>query len=358
MKSILFFIIFSCVSSIGISQVIPFVDFNDYLKVFYKGQPRQLEYQRVLSYAYGDNILAYTDNKNDLKFYDGQNLQTATNMNVVYKVSDTYLAFNVANGLYYIENGKPRNLSMFAGNYIVMDSLILFEDTRMNTWSVVYKGMIRQLTQSTSTLTTPAYVGDNIVAFKDNGDVYRIFYKGQLYEFGVWMDPIKFAAGTNVVCFNDPTMNTFAIFENGEFLDVEPQFAKTYKAGKNFIAYEDINGNLMYYSKGNKVTLSEFPKMYDVMDNVVYFVENMYVYTYYMGKKTLVCNYIPKDYKIKNDVIAFRNLMGGVSAFIDGRLVELTTQQDSEYEISGNSILVKLFNRSYLVYTNGQTYQM
>lgn len=322
------------------------------------GQSRQLEYQRVLSYAYGDNILAYTDNKNDLKFYDGKNVQTATNMNVEYKVSDTYLVFKVATGLYMIEDGKPRNLSMFAGDYIVKDSLVLFEDTRMNTWNIVYKGMVRQLYQSTVALTSPAYVGDNIVVFKDNGDVYRVFYKGQVYEFGVWMDPIKFSSGGNVACFNDPTMNTFAIFENGEFLDVEPQFAKTYKAGRNFIAYEDVNGNLMYYSKGQKATLSEFPKSYDVNDNMVFFVENMYAYTYYQGEKVLVCNYIPKDYKLKNDIIAFRNIMGGVSAFIDGKIVELTTQQDSEYEISGNSVLVKLFNRSYIVYMKGQSYQM
>lgn len=354
----LFVISFLSVCSFAFGQVIPFVDYNDYLKVFYMGQARQLEYQRVLSYAYGDNILAYIDNKNDLKVYDGKNSYTATNMNVNYKVSDTYLAFNVSNGLYVIEDGKPRNLSMFAGNYIVKDSLVLFEDTRFNTWNILYKGMTRQLYQSTSQLSDPAYVGDNIVVFKDNGDVYRVFYKGQLYEFGVWMDPIKFATGTNVACFNDPTMNTFAVFENGEFLDVEPQFAKSYKAGRDFIAYEDVNGNLMYYSKGKKVTLSEFPKSYSVVDNVVFFVENMYMYTYYQGQKTLVCNYIPKDFLLKNDVIAFRNLMGGVSAFVNGKVVELTTQQDSEYEISGNAILVKLFNRSYLVYNNGQLYTM
>jgi hypothetical protein len=358
MKHILLLIGLSFITFSIHSQILPFVDYNDYLKVFYMGQPRQLEYQRIQSFAFGDNILAYTDSKNDLKFYDGKNIQTATNMMVNYKVSDTYLAFRVSNALYYIENNKPRNLTMFAGNFIVKDSLIVFEDIRYNTWNIVYKGSIAPLYQATGELKEPAFVGDNIIIFKDNGDVYRVFYKGRLYEFGVWLDPIKFSVGTNIACFNDPTMGTFAVFENGEFMDVEPQFVKSYKTGRNAIVYEDINGNLMYYSKGKKAQLSNFPKTYDVVDEAILFTENNYTYTFYNGEKTLVCNYVPKDYMLKNKVIVFRNIMGGVSAFVDGKTVELTTQQDSEYEISGNYILVKLFNRSYLVYADGQLYTM
>ncbi len=56
-------------------------------------------------------------------------------------------------------------------------------------------------------------------------------------------------------------------------------------------------------------------------------------------------------------MIAYRNVMGGVSALIDGEIVELTNQMDAEYEIFGNSVLVKLFNRSFIVYSNGKKYQ-
>lgn len=356
-KLILSFGLFFLSSSL-FSQVLPFVDYNDYLKVFYMGQARQLEYQRVQSFAFGDNILAYVDHKLDLKYYDGKNSYTATNMMVDYKISDTYLAFKVANALYYIENNKPRNLTMFAGNFIVKDSLILFEDTRFNTWNIVYKGTVKPLYQMTSTLFEPAFVGENIVAFKDNGELYKVFHNGQIYEFGVWLDPIKFAAGTDILCFNDPTMNTFVVFENGEFMDVEPQFAQSYKSGRDFIVYQDINGNLMHYAKGKKTLLSNFPKMYDVVDDVVYFIENGFPHTFYNGEKTRIYNNIPADYKLKNKTIAFRNIMGGVSVFANGKVTELTTQQNSEYEISGNAVLVKLFNRSYLVYVNGEVYTL
>lgn len=339
------------------SQVIPFVDYNDFMYVFYKGNARQLEFQRVNSFEFGDNVMAYVDARNDLRIFDGVNQKTITNLIVKYKVSDTYLAYAISNGIYYVKNGTPINLTMFGGNFIVKDSLILYEDRQYNTWNVVHKaGTPRQLFRSTGDLETPAYIGENIVAFKDNGDLYKVFWNGNTYELGVWMSSIKFAVGTDVACFNDPTMNSFAIFENGEFLDVENQFAKSYKAGKDFIVYEDVNGNLKYYSKGKKQELSNFPTSYDVVDDAIIFTENNYTYTYYQGEKKLLCNYIPKDYLLKNKVICFRNIMGGVSAFVNGKVVELTTQIDSKYVISGNSILVSLFNRSYLIYSEGKQY--
>jgi len=50
--------------------------------------------------------------------------------------------------------------------------------------------------------------------------------------------------------------------------------------------------------------------------------------------------------------------MGGVSALIDGRVVVITNQMNSEYEIYGNSILVSLFNNSFIVYSNGKKYTL
>lgn len=356
-KSIFFFTLIMF-SLLGNTQILPFMDVNDYLKVFYKGQARQLEFQRVNSFQFGDHVLAYQNSANDLMYYNGENVKKVTNLIVNYQLSDTYLVVKASNGLYIVDNdGKPRNLTMYANNFIVKDSLVLFEDTQLNSWNIYYKGNVRTLFQSTGLLSIPAFVGDNIVVFKDNGDEWKVFYKDKIYTFGVWMSAINFVAGTNIACLNDPTMGTFAVFENGEFMDVEPQFVKSYKAGKDFIVYEDINGGLMYYSKGEKLKITSFPSSYDVVDEVILFTENGRTYTFYDKEKVELCSYIPKDYLLKNQTICFRNIMGGVTCFINGKLIELTTQQDSKYVISGNYVLVELFNRSYLVYADDKTYE-
>jgi hypothetical protein len=66
---------------------------------------------------------------------------------------------------------------------------------------------------------------------------------------------------------------------------------------------------------------------------------------------------MPKDYLMKNNVFVFRNILGGISALIDGKVNEITNQVDAEYEIYGNAVLVKLFNRSYIVFKNGRKFQ-
>ena len=59
---------------------------------------------------------------------------------------------------------------------------------------------------------------------------------------------------------------------------------------------------------------------------------------------------------LKNNVLVFRNIIGGVSALVDGKVEELTTFQNAEYEIYGNSVLVKLANQTSVVYYNGKLY--
>jgi hypothetical protein len=65
---------------------------------------------------------------------------------------------------------------------------------------------------------------------------------------------------------------------------------------------------------------------------------------------------MPKDYLLKNGVFAFRNIAGGVSAYVNGKVQEITLQGDSEYSIYGNIVLVKLFNRSYIVLKDGEVF--
>ena len=80
--------------------------------------------------------------------------------------------------------------------------------------------------------------------------------------------------------FTDPINRTFAIFDKGEFLDVESFYMGKNKAGRGFIVYEDLNGNLNYYGNGNKVQLSNFSaKIWEVKDDIVVWSENSYLYT-------------------------------------------------------------------------------
>jgi hypothetical protein len=215
-----------------------------------------------------------------------------------------------------------------------------------------------ELYRLTGEMYMPEVIGDNILAFKDNGNFYKVFWRGQIYDLGIWNNTIDFQAGTDIVCFNDPTTRTFAVFENGQFLDVEQFYMKKYKAGRGFIVYEDLNSNLKMYKNGENQILSNFSaSFWEVQDDLVVWGENSFVYAFQNGQKIQTSNFMPKDYLMKNNVFAFRNILGGVSALIDGKVTEISNQADAEYEIYGNVVLVKLFNRTFIVFKNGRKFQ-
>jgi hypothetical protein len=357
MKNFIFFlIVFSF--SLSAQKVIPFVDFNNYFRSFENENFRQLEFQQIREFKAGDEFVAYIDTKGNLRVYDGNERKDISNMNVEYKVSDHLMAYSISATLNMWDAGKLRTLTYFARDFDVKDSIIVFGDTRFNTVNVYWNKEIYPLYQLTTELYMPEVIGDNIVAFKDNGNFYKVFWRGKIYDLGVWNTAIEFQAGTDILCFNDPTTRTFAIFENGEFLDVEQFYMKKYKAGRGFIVYEDLNSNLIMYKNGKKEQLSNFSaNFWEVKDDLVVWGENSFIYAFQNGVKVQVSNYTPKDYLLKNNVFAFRNIMGGVSVLMDGKVHEISNQTDAEYEIYGNSVLVKLFNRSFIVFKNGKKYQ-
>ena len=72
--------------------------------------------------------------------------------------------------------------------------------------------------------------------------------------------------------------------------------------------------------------------------------------------KTQITNYIPSDFKLKNNIFVYRNNLGGVSIFYKGKNTLLTSQTESNYTIYGNNVLVELFNKSYLFFSDGEIY--
>ena len=313
-----------------------------------------LEMQRITSFDAGDNIVPYIDNRGNFKIYNGETVQQISIQEVNYKHSDFLVAWKIGSGIFSYDNGVKKMLTLFGGDFIVKDSLIVFQDTRFKTLNVLYRGEITQLMQQTGDMSMPECIGENIIAFKDNGQIYRVFWNGKIFELGGTELGISFQAGTDIICFNDAINKTFAVFDKGVFIDIESMYVKNYKAGRGFVVYEDQVGNLWKYQNGQKYSISDFNSgIWDVKDDVILWNENNLFFTHYNGEKKIVCNYKPDDYLLKNNVIAFRNPQGGVNVFINGKNTNLTNQKDAIYAIYNSNVLVELFNKSFLFFSEG-----
>ncbi len=344
--------------SANAQDVTPFISFNGYFKSFQDGFFRQIEFQPIKSFKAGDDVVAYIDFKGNLRVYDGTNPVDLANVNLEYEVSDNLLVWKIANTLNLWDDGELQTLTYFADQYEIRDSLVVYQHTRSNSLMVYYNRENYELYSTTGSIGMPDFVGENVVVFRDNGNYYKVFWQGEIYELDVWHNPIKFSGGTDIVAFNDPIMGTFAIFENGQFLDVEEFHMSSYQAGRGFIAYTNLNGELFYYGNGEKIMLTNFaPNFWEVKDDVILWEENGITSVYIQGETIELGRYTPKDYLIKNDVVAYRNLTGGVNAILNGKVKTLTSQQNAQYSIYGSSVLLELFNRSFILYRDGREYR-
>jgi hypothetical protein len=111
------------------------------------------------------------------------------------------------------------------------------------------------------------------------------------------------------------------------------------------------------FKNGEKIALSNFStSFWDVKDDMTVWSENSYLFAYTNDEKIEVATYFPKEYLLKNNTFVFRNIVGGVSALVNGKIQEITNMRDAEFEIYGNKVLVKLFNKTSMVLSEGKIY--
>lgn len=339
-------------------KVVPFIDFNGFFKSYQNGFFRQIEFQRIREFKAGDDLVAYINFRGNLTIFDGSKPEEISNVVVEYEVSDHLMTWKIGPTLNLWDGGEKRTLTYFADQYVVKDSMVVFNDTRYNSVHVYQNGEVYELYKSSGTVAMPDMIGENIIAFRDNGNYNKVFWNGEIYDLDVWHDKYNFSAGTDIVAFNDPINGTFAIFEDGQFLDVEDFRMNSYQTGRGFVVYENVNNDLMIYQNGATKKLTNFgASFYEVMDDVVIWTENGFTYGYANGEKFELAKYRVTDYKMKNNVIVFKNIVGGVDALIEGRLKTLSTLQNVSFTIHGNAVLLESFNSTFNLFIDGREYR-
>ncbi|WP_133122077.1 hypothetical protein [Brumimicrobium salinarum] len=358
MKLIISSILLLCLSlKLNSQSVFPLIDNREYFKSFHEGQTRQLDFLKPIDYKYSEEIIAYIDSKSDLYVYDGRKSEKLSGLANDYKIGINLLAWNAGPILSMWDNGEKQTLTRFAGRYVVSDSLIVYEDRRENAIKVYYRGEVHDLYYSVSDVHLPQYIGSNTVAFTGNGNVNYAFVGGKIIEIGVFNEHIAYATGANLVAFNDPFNQTFAVAFQNEVLDIEPTMVQSYKTGYDQIVYLDRNENLKALIRGEIVELSTYASFYEIFRDLIVWGENGVFYAYYKGKRYEVANYIPQEYKLRDGIVAFRNLNGGVSVFHNNEVEIISNLSGAPFEVNGNTVRVQVNKGNYVFFKNGFTYQ-
>ncbi|MFD1552853.1 hypothetical protein DNU06_08185 [Putridiphycobacter roseus] len=327
------------------------------LYYFNKGNCNIIEFQQISNLLMGFHYVTYTDRRGDVMVcYEGEKTRlTQGETNII--MTNNHLVYQLASVLRVFDRGESTILSSFVSGFAVGDSIVMFQDKIGGNLKYYYRGNIVEFSQVVGDyMFDPGAIGDNLFAFRETGGNYKAFYQNQYYNLTATNQDITFSAGMNMIAFNDYANYSFAVFDHGEVLDLENQYAKQYKAGHDFVYYQDNSGvNKVYYNNEIQELGYELQEI-AVYDSLIFFKEADYAKVWYQGEVFTIYNDIVKNYQVSGGSIAYMNSSNGVNALIRGVKTEITRQKVQSFTLNGNTVSLVFTPSSFAVWWNGKRF--
>lgn len=333
-----------------------YLDYKNYFFTFDDGARTELEYLPVKSFQVGGNAVAYVDSKDNFKvFYKGETITLSENTISNYTASDYLVAYSTFSVLNVFDNGKVTLLSKYVQSYNTGDSMVTFLDSRAYAFKAYYNGSITTLEDGNATPVTSFALGDNIVAYVNYLNQFKVFYRGQSINLTNLNRALPYKAGKNIVAYGNDSYG-FSIFHKWLKYDLEKFQPKSFGVGDDLAAFVNTNEELKVFYDGKLKMLTTFePPFYKVVDSLVVYNDTQKFKVFYRGVVYTLENYIPTDYQIDFNTIAYLDLQGRLKTFHCGKTSMVTNSAIDSFDLYRNVISYKVINRNYIYY-NSKTY--
>lgn len=358
MKKLVFFFSLFLMSLTQYAQNLNvFSDVNNRLYQFNAGVFEQIYYQQTGDLFVGKKYVCFVDSKGDiLVHYNGEQIllgQTYTN---IYNTNNL-LVMQTANVLRVFDRGIRHILTSNARSFGVGDSLVVFQDYIGGYLKYYYQDEVREIAMVVGDYPIGSNdVGANVFVYKDNAGNASVFWHGKFFPVLSANITPTFACGQDVVAFNDPQTGTFTVFDNGYLIDAAPQHAVRYKAGHNFVYFQDASGMHKVYREERLMDLPYDIQNVVVGDSMITFTDIGFTKVWYNEEVYQIYNETVNAPQIDGGIMAYPNKWGGVSAFVRGKEIEISRQRVEEFRLHGNTIVLKYSRSSYAVWWNGKMY--
>ena len=335
-----------------------FKDRNNRLYKFDSGVVTQIYYQPTRELHIENQYICFVDSKGDVyvDFY-GEKTMIAQTYNKIFD-TDNLLVVQTASVLRAFDQGVKHVLTSQARSVAVGDSLVVWQDNIGGYLKYYYQDQVKDIAMVVGDYPVRAQeVGSNVFVYRDNAGNNSVFWHGKMHDAVSTNQKVTFVAGQDVVAFNDPQSGTFAAFDNGYVVDVEPQHALRYNCGDNFIYYMDNSETHKVFREEETMELGFDLQNVNVTDSMVIFQDVGITKIWYQMEVYQIFNTKVKDYQADNGIVAYYNQWGGVSAFVRGKEMEITRSKVQTYELHGNTIVMRMGPSSFWVWWNGKIYE-
>lgn len=342
------------------AQYISFLsDYLNNVQVFSDGKLKQTEHLPLKSYIVSNNMLAYEDNAGNFKIFYNHYLHQVSSFASSYKVSDNLAALSMNTQLKVFDDGTVKNLTINLSDYYLGDDVVVWYDDYDKMLKAYYNKEVYDLDDALASDTMGAVtVGENIVAFVDSQGYMNVFYNGETESLCFGERVKSLSAGRDIVAFVEEPVNNFQIYYFGDLSELENFEPVSYKTGDCFVAYVDANNYLKVFYNFKKETVSfDEPDFYETTDELMVFGVQNYFKVWVNGQVYTLESYIPDDYKMNNNVVAWIDQLGNLK-FFDGEKTEtISYEKVTGFEVHGSIVKYTFGVNSEHIYSKGKTYK-
>jgi hypothetical protein len=229
-------------------------DYSGLLKAYYKGSVQTLDNPLgtgINSAKTGSNIATFIDRNNHLRiFYRGE-LHT---LDKLYKVSDFDCGQDIVS--YYTESdgrfsvwfrGETFQISNFRPASFKSGSGIMAFESIDDKFSVFYDGRLIKI-ENFNPLSYQ--VVDSLVLYTTRSNLFRVFYKGQVYTL-TDITPNVYQAAAGTIAWLDP-LGRLKVFAGGVITTLSYERVKTFSLNGNVLQYTLGNYDTRFFYQGSK----------------------------------------------------------------------------------------------------------
>jgi hypothetical protein len=359
------------------SQLSAYSNFQNQFMVWDNGMIRKIEYLVPVQYKIGRIAMPYLDNSRNFKvYYNGGTVKINDGFTRAFQVTDNLVTFQNANALLVWDKGKVTTLSRFSEQFYPADSLVLFFEGVQKEFKAYYDGEIYPIenflaaSNTTSLFDTFAIsnemdiasgqlpsikVSDNIAAYVNYADQFRIFYHGHIIEQENTL-VTSFDAGRNTVAYVDIN-KTFKVFQSGKTTQVDNFQPYSYAVGDDLVAFVGYDNYFKVFYNDSLYNIGYFQPEFKVRDNLVAFQDATgYFKVFYKGQVYSLESYYPESFKIGYNSIAYKNRANVLRCFTAGDIFDVTSADISEWRLDYDVLQYRFGTNMYKVFYKGQTY--
>jgi hypothetical protein len=339
--------------------LVAFNDYYDQFVVFNKGNFEILSTQPAQEFQVGGNSILFKSFSGHISNYREGEIHRY-DLNVQNFVAlDKISAYDIFGVLKVVKESEIETLTAHASYWDASDSLLLFYDSQRYYISVYYQDSIYRVEDVILRKNRIRNrMASNVFAFiSPVSNELKIFYRGDIFVLEPYMDQLTFKAGKDILAYQDDNTQEFKVFYKGQTKTLELLPVRSFETAYGMVAYVTYEGEFKVFDKGDIHTILSYePDFFHIKDERLIFGDRNRFCLYNEGAYDILEKYIPSQYTISRDMLAYMSANDKLILFYDGEKKVLTTEQINYYQLIRDLVLISIGHNKYMVWYKGKKY--